>query len=90
MGYVKASDVLPRHLLRAVQEYIDGENLYIPRKSGCRTAWGEGSGGRRRLLARNREIAARREAGCPVAVLAEQYCLSAKAVYKILAAMHDE
>ena len=32
MGYKKAAHVLPQHLLRAIQEYVDGEYLYIPRK----------------------------------------------------------
>ncbi len=89
MGYRKAKDVLPRHLLRAIQDYIDGEVLYIPRKTGNRRQWGETTQSRQRLLARNREIVARRRAGCSVAALAEQYCLSAKAVYKILAAVDD-
>ena len=31
MGYKKANDVLPHDLLHAVQQYIDGEYLYIPR-----------------------------------------------------------
>ena len=30
MGYKKATHVLPQHLLRAIQEYVDGEYLYIP------------------------------------------------------------
>ncbi|WP_028587704.1 CD3324 family protein [Desulfocurvus vexinensis] len=90
MSYRKANDVLPRQLLRAIQEYIDGEVLYIPRKAENRRQWGETTQNRQRLLARNREIAARRRAGCPVASLAEQYCLSAKAVYKILAAVNGD
>ncbi len=87
MGYKNALDVLPQHLLRAIQEHIDGEHLYIPRKQENRKRWGEKTQSRRLLLARNREIAARRRAGCPVAALAEEYHLSAKAVYKILSAM---
>lgn len=87
MGYKKAETILPQQLLLAIQEYIDGECLYIPRKTGNRKRWGEASRSRQRLLDRNREIAARRRAGCPVASLAQEYCLSAKAVYKILAAV---
>ena len=33
MGYKKATHVLPHDLLLKVQEYIDGEFLYIPRIS---------------------------------------------------------
>ena len=41
MGYKKATKVLPQHLLRAIQEYVDGEYLYIPRKEENRKHWGE-------------------------------------------------
>ena len=40
MGYKAAAQVLPEDLLLAVQEYIDGEYLYIPRKEGSRRSWG--------------------------------------------------
>ncbi len=90
MGYKKADTVLPQHLLRAIQEYIDGECLYIPRKDENRKPWGENTQKRQHLRDRNREIIARRRAGCPVATLAAQYYLSAKAVYKILSAMKND
>ena len=32
MSYKKANEVLPQALLNAVQQYIDGEYIYIPRK----------------------------------------------------------
>lgn len=86
MGYKKATTVLPQPLLRAVQDYIDGEYLYIPRKQENRKNWGENSQNRQCIAARNREIAARRSAGWSVTELAEAYFLSAKAVYKILSA----
>ena len=38
------------------------------------------------LRARNRDIVAGRLAGCSVSDLAERYCLSEKAIYKILSA----
>jgi hypothetical protein len=84
MGYKKATTVLPQHLLRAVQDFIDGEYLYIPRKQENRKRWGENSSNRQRIVSRNREIAARRKAGWSVHELAEAYFLSDKAVYKIL------
>ena len=33
MGYRKAVDVLPDDLISEIQKYIDGQMLYIPRKS---------------------------------------------------------
>ncbi|HZF60862.1 MAG TPA: CD3324 family protein [Desulfovibrio sp.] len=88
MGYKKATKVLPQHLLRAIQEYVDGEYLYIPRKEENRKHWGETAPNRAFRAARNNEMAARRKAGWSVAQLAERYFLSEKAVYKILAALN--
>lgn len=84
MSYRKASDVLPPSLLDAVQEYIDGAYLYIPRKADKRLAWGATTRTRENLRTRNREILAAHRAGCSVDELAEKYFLSTKAVYKIL------
>lgn len=84
MSYRKANDVLPQALLRAVQQYIDGEYVYIPRREGNKLSWGANTKTRGALQARNREILAKRLAGCTVAELAEQYFLSAKAIYKII------
>lgn len=89
MGYRNANSVLPQHLLIAIQQYIDGECLYIPRKEEHRKLWGESTQSRQRLTERNHEIAARHRAGCPVTTLADDYFLSVKAVYKILSAMNN-
>ena len=41
MSYKKAEHILPQELLRRIQEYVDGESIYIPRKEGKRKPWGE-------------------------------------------------
>ena len=41
MSYKKATQILPQELLIKVQEYIDGEFLYIPRISDNKKNWGE-------------------------------------------------
>ena len=84
MSYKKANDVLPHNLLHAVQQYIDGEYIYIPRKTDKKLPWGTNTETRQSLLARYREIIARRLAGCSVGDLAEQYFLSEKSIYKII------
>ncbi len=84
MSYKKAEDVLPYSLLSAVQKYIDGEYIYIPRKKDNKLPWGANTETRETLQARNREILAQRLAGCSAAELAERYFLSTKAIYKIL------
>ena len=41
MSYVKAEDVLPKHLVEEIQKYVDGKLLYIPRKGENSFSWGE-------------------------------------------------
>jgi Mor family transcriptional regulator len=84
MSYKKANEVLPHTVLYAVQQYIDGEYIYIPRKEDNKLPWGTNTETRETLRARNREILAKRLAGCSAAELAEQYFLSTKSIYKIL------
>ena len=39
MSYIKADDVLPQNIIKIIQQYIDGENIYIPKKDGSRVDW---------------------------------------------------
>lgn len=48
MRYQNAAELLPAELLEALQGYLDGGYLYIPRRAEHRRAWGERPGGRRR------------------------------------------
>ncbi len=84
MGYKNGCDVLPDAVLLAVQEYIDGEYVYIPRRKAGKRRWGANTGIREMLLVRNEEIAAKRRAGWSVSDLAGEYFLSGKTIYKIL------
>ena len=84
MSYKKAHDVLPHDLLHAVQQYIDGEYIYIPRRTDNKLSWGANTETKREIRARNRDILAKRLAGCSVGHLAALYCLSEKAIYKII------
>ena len=86
MSYTRANDILPYSLLCAVQQYIDGECMYVPRKETTRLPWGARTQTRKALQQRNREIQAKRQEGYSVAELSEHYFLSAKAIYKILKA----
>lgn len=84
MGYKKASSALPHTLLCAVQEYIDGEYIYIPRKEGRKHLWGANTNTRRNILERNKEIVTQYLEGHLVTDLAKQYFLSPKTIYNII------
>ncbi|MDU4960360.1 MAG: CD3324 family protein [Sporomusaceae bacterium] len=84
MGYKNAGNILPQGLLAAVQAYIDGEYLYIPRKECNKQAWGTLSKSKQYFSVRNAAIRAEHQAGMSVKKLSAQYCLSIKTIYKII------
>ena len=86
MGYTNATEVLPKTVLEAVQKYVDGQCVYIPRRDDRRKAWGERTQTRANITARNREIHARHDRGMGVRELAEEFYLSPKTIARILSA----
>lgn len=56
MRYRNAGDLLPEALVKELQRYVQGEYLYIPTDGTQRKGWGERSGARQMLDARNRAI----------------------------------
>lgn len=63
MSYKKAAQILPQELLLKVQEYIDGEFLYIPRISDNKKSWGASTSTSQELRSRNERIYAEYLAG---------------------------
>jgi len=84
MSYVKAEEVLPKHLVEEIQKYVDGKLLYIPRKGENSFSWGEKSGTRERLAKRNQTIVERYNAGETVEILSREFYLSEKRIRGIL------
>ena len=69
--------------------YIDGENIYIPKKEGSRVSWGEKNGARTELIRRNALIYQDYLNGTTVSVLAERYYLSDKTIQRIIREMRN-
>ena len=84
MSYKKAQDVLPEEILKIIQEYIDGEYIYIPRKNENHKSWGEKSGIRDSLKIRNTEIYKKYLNGNSVDELSKEYYLSEKSIRRII------
>ncbi len=84
--YVRAEDVLPETLLEAIQEYVQGVELYIPKRPEERLGWGEVNGTRLQIHKRNNEIARRAAGGESIHTLMEQYHLSYDSIRKIISA----
>lgn len=92
MGYQNGKELLPNNLLTAIQEYIDGDYLYIPRKESNKRPWGTNNQSKEYTLRRNREIFQQYLSGITVVQLADKHYLSIKTIYGIIAKMrhHDE
>ena len=81
MSYRSAEEILPVEILELIQQYVDGENIYIPRKSENRKTWGEGTQLKAELTARNREIYQGYLEGMK---MADKYFLSEKSIQRIV------
>lgn len=84
MKYIKAQNVLPERVIKIIQEYVDGEYIYIPRKDGEQKAWGEKSGARKSLMVRNKEIYRRYNDGATIMGLSQEYFLSEQSIRRII------
>ena len=87
MGYRKAEEVLPMEIIELIQNYVDGENIYIPRKSNQRKEWGSKTFIRQELKDRNLQILTDFENGYKIDDLASKYFLSNKSIQRILREM---
>lgn len=84
MSYVKAQCVLPREILELVQEYAEGQYLYIPKKDENRKSWGTNTNFKHEVKLRNRAIYTRYISGCSTSELAEEFYLSTKSIQRIV------
>ena len=84
MSYIKAEEILPKELIRQIQEYADGVYIYIPRKPGTRHKWGQKTDYKAELKARNDRIRSDYASGESVALLSRRYHLSEKSIRRIL------
>ena len=84
MKYVKALDVLPEEIIKIIQEYVDGEYLYVPRKNENHKAWGEKSGIRKSLKVRHKEIYKKYLDGFTINQLTQEYYLTEKSIRRII------
>ena len=84
MGYIRAEQILPLELIELIQQYVDGENIYIPRKADSRQEWGAGTSIREELKGRNHKIYEDFLTGKKAQELSEKYYLSVKSIQRII------
>ena len=54
MSYIKAEDILPKELLETIQQYVDGQLIYIPCKE--KQEWGSNTDSKVFFRERNERI----------------------------------
>jgi hypothetical protein len=84
MPYLKAEEHLPSELIKEIQKYISGAQVYIPGIAENRLHWGEKNGTRKILENRNKSIRKLKKAGVKIDDLADQFGLSSDSIRKIL------
>lgn len=84
MRYVNAQDILPADVLAVMQQFVDGEYIYIPKKSDRRKKWGDNTHSKIETAERNRKIYAKYQSGQGINDLAAEYYLSDKGIQRII------
>jgi len=82
--YINAREVLPAYLLRELQKYAEGKQLYVPKREENHLGWGERSGYREEIRERNRQLRGRYAQGHSVEELARDFCLSEATIRKLV------
>jgi len=84
MSYAKARDIFPNEILEIIQNYVEGEYIYIPKKEENKMAWGEITQSKEELLIRNHKIYENYLVGISIQTLSERYYLSPKSIQRIV------
>ena len=84
MSYASARDIFPEDILKIIQQYVDGECIYIPKKEENKIAWGKLTQGKSEILNRNARIYQDYLSGISMQNLSERYYLSPKSIQRIV------
>lgn len=84
MGYISAEEILPIEVIELIQQYVDGTNIYIPRKQENRQDWGTKTAYKCELQNRNELIYKGYLSGITIQELAKSYYLSEKSIQRII------
>ena len=82
MSYIRADEILPKELLEAIQQYIDGQTIYIPRKE--KQKWGSRTSSKEFFRERNERIYQAYQNGDSAEELSRRFSLSVKSIQRIL------
>lgn len=86
LKYKNAKAVLPERLYRELQQYVQGEIIYVPKDDSEKAGWGEKNGTKEKYTNRNTEIIMLYKNGVSKEAIADRYHLSECSIKKII---HD-
>lgn len=90
MKYKNAKNLLPKELLQKVQEYIQGDVIYIPKLKGEKMPWGAKNGARKAIYTRNKDIFNLHVNGYSIEEIVSIYNLSESSIRKIISKIKKE
>ena len=82
MSYIRADEILPKELLETIQQYVDGQIIYIPKKE--KQEWGSGTSAKEFFRERNDRIFKAFQEGISEEELSRRFSLSGKSIQRIL------
>lgn len=83
MKYKNAKAILPQELLAELQNYAEGELIYIPNRQQ-KAGWGTVNGSRERYTLRNMQIIHYYKNGAGIEEICRQFFLSKDSIKKII------
>ena len=84
MSYPKIYEVLPKDIILQIQDYIEGEVIYIPKRSENKKSWGDCTDTKEILSLRNKKIYYDYCDGISVQQLAQKYFWAEKSIQRII------
>lgn len=84
MSYQNPINLLPKELIEQVQEYVDGQVIYIPKKESNKKHWGENTDTKQLLSLRNYQIYLDFQNGKSAKQLSKTYFLTEKSILRII------
>ena len=90
MKYVNGKEIFPHELLDLIQDYAQGQYVYIPKREESRERWGTKTSYKKELDIRNSRIYSRFLTGVSVAQLSMKFNLTKKSIHRILLSKRKE
>lgn len=84
MCYIAAKEVLPIEILELIQNYVEGEYIYIPKREENKKLWGSTTTTKKEIKLRDARIYSEYKSGICRKDLAAKYFLSKKSIDRII------